>query len=266
MAFTEDRAQLVEKYGQYVRSLANAVRKQFNARLDMEDLVSYGTVGLFEAAERFDPKMGANFLTFAHYRIKGAIFDGLRRMGTLKGPDQRALYLSERNSSYLSSASARDTGGPRTFADDVREVESAVTSLAAIFACSLEGQEGLQIRDEGLGPEERLEQAELRERVKVAIERLPENERRLLLAYYYEGKTLEEAGATIGQSKSWSSRLHARAIERLKDFLAEEMEIGAGTTGKTQGRTKTGGASARPTERQSTQKPATPRARPTGTS
>jgi RNA polymerase sigma factor for flagellar operon FliA len=224
LAFTEDRAQLVEKYGQYVRSLANQVRKQFNARLDIEDLVSYGTVGLFEAAERFDPKVGANFLTFAHYRIKGAIFDGLRQMGVLKGPDQRALYLSERTSSYLTSAAARDSG-PRTFADDVREVEGAVTSLAAIFACSLEGNEHLQIRDESLGPEARLEIAQLKHRVKLAIEKLPDNERRLLVAYYYESKTLEEAGSTIGQSKSWASRLHARAIERLKGFLAEEMEL-----------------------------------------
>jgi RNA polymerase sigma factor for flagellar operon FliA len=231
----------------------------------MEDLVSYGTVGLVEAAERFDPKMGANFLTFAHYRIKGAIFDGLRRMGTLKGPDQRALYLSERTSSYLASASARDPAGPRTFNDDVREVESAVTSLAAIFACSLEGQEGLQLRDEGLGPDERLEQAELRERVKVAIEKLPENERRLLIAYYYESKTLEEAGATIGQSKSWSSRLHARAIERLRDYLAEELELSAGAGGKAQEKTRPGGTAARPTESNSTRKPASPAARPTGT-
>jgi RNA polymerase sigma factor for flagellar operon FliA len=233
LAFTEDRAQLVEKYGQYVRSLANAVRRQFNARLDIEDLVSYGNVGLFEAAERFDAKLGANFLTFAHYRIKGAIFDGLRHMGVLKSADQRAAYLGERTTSYLASASARDGGAPTTFSDDVREVESAVTSLAAIFACSIEGQENLQLRDEGLGPEEQLEQAELKVRVRAAMERLPDNERKLLIAYYFEAKTLEEAGATIGQSKSWSSRLHARAIERLKTFLAEEMDVPAVADRKT---------------------------------
>jgi len=224
LAFTEDKAQLLEKYGPYVRSLANVVRKQFSARLDIEDLVSYGNVGLFEAAERFDPKVGANFLTFAHYRIKGAIFDGLRRMGTLKGPDQRALYIGERTSSYLSSASARDQG-PNNLQDDVREVESAVTSLAAIFATSLEGLEHLQIRDESMGPDEKLEAAQLKARLKVAIERLPDNERTLLIGYYYEGKTLEEAGAAIGQSKSWASRLHARAVERLRDFLKEEMDV-----------------------------------------
>jgi RNA polymerase sigma factor for flagellar operon FliA len=221
----EDRAQLLAKYGPYVRSLANTVRKQFNARLDIEDLVAYGNVGLFEAAERFDPKVGANFLTFAHYRIKGAIFDGLRKMGTLKGPDQRAAYLSDRTNSFLSTASATDTVRARNFSDDVREVESAVTSLAAVFATSLEGMEHLQIRDESLSPEERLELTELKQRVRAAIDKLPDNEKQLLVGYYYEGKTLEDAGQAIGQSKSWASRLHARAIERIKDFLAQEMSV-----------------------------------------
>lgn len=225
MVFTENRAQLLDKYGPYVRSLANTVRKQFNARLDLEDLVAYGNIGLFEAAERFDPKQGANFLTFAHYRIKGAIFDGLRKMGTLKGPDQRAAYLSDRANTYLTAAAASDTGGARSFGDDVREVESAVTALAAVFATSLEGMEHLQIRDESASPEERLELRELKGRVKAAIETLPDNEKRLLIGYYYQGKTLEEAGQAIGQSKSWASRLHARAIERIKEFLAAEMDV-----------------------------------------
>ena len=80
----------------YVRSLAATVRKQFRAALEMEDLVAFGQIGLLEASERFDPRVGANFLTFAHYRIKGAIFDGLRKMGVLKGSDLRTSGVAER--------------------------------------------------------------------------------------------------------------------------------------------------------------------------
>lgn len=226
MPFMENRALMIEKYGPYVRSLANTVRKQFNSRLDIEDLVAYGNIGLFEAAERFDAKLGANFLTFAHYRIKGAIFDGLRKMGTLKGSDQRSAYISDRANAYLSAQSSANSGGrPNSFADDVADVSSAVASLAAIFATSLEGMEHLQLKDESLSPEDRLELSELKHRVRVAIETvLQENERNLLIGYYYEGKTLEEAGQAIGQSKSWASRLHARAIDKIKKVLEEEMK------------------------------------------
>jgi RNA polymerase sigma factor FliA len=219
---SDDKGQLLEKYGPYVRSIASTVRRQFGSRLDLEDLVAYGNIGLYEAAERFDAKVGAAFITFAHYRIKGAIFDGLRRMGTLKGPEQRSAYLTERATAYLASGAASDSGRPTVLADDVREVEGAVASLAAIFAAGMDGLDHLQVRDESPGPEERLEQSELKQRVRAAIQTLPDNERRLLVAYYYESKTLEEAGAVIGQSKSWASRLHARAVDRLRDFLDED--------------------------------------------
>src|SRR5205823_12805819 len=110
VALHQTRQQVLEKYGPYVRSLAAQVRKQFNSMLEMDELMAYGQVGLLEAAERFDPKVGANFLTFAHYRIKGAIFDGLRKMGILKGPESRSFGMAERSNSYLGNLADRDQG------------------------------------------------------------------------------------------------------------------------------------------------------------
>src|SRR3954470_6272672 len=104
----EDKKVILEKYGAYVRSLAATVRKQFNSQIEMDELMAYGQVGLLEAAERFDPKVGANFLTFAHYRIKGAIFDGLRKMGILKGPESRSFGMAERGNAYLGNLADRD--------------------------------------------------------------------------------------------------------------------------------------------------------------
>jgi RNA polymerase sigma factor for flagellar operon FliA len=223
----ESREQILSKYGPYVRSLAATVRRQFSAQLELDELMAYGQVGLLEAADRFDPKLGANFLTFAHYRIKGAIFDGLRKMGVLKGADLRTAYLGERSAAYLGNLSDRDHGHRGNSDDDVRELSSAVTGLAVVFATSLERTEGLQLADESVPADQRLELEELKKRVRAAIEKLPEKERRLLEGYYFQAKTLEEAGAEIGQSKSWASRLHARAIERLKDLLADEDDPGA---------------------------------------
>lgn len=218
MALGESRQQILEKYGPYVRSLAAQVRKQFNAQFEMEELVAWGQVGLLEAAERFDARVGANFLTFAHYRIKGAIYDGLRKMGVLKGQSA----ASERANAYLTNLSDRAGGGGGSLDDDVREISSAVTGLAMVFATSLEGTEGLQVSDDAMPADERLEMEQMRRRVRAAIEKLPEKERKLLQGYYFQNRTLEEAGAEIGQSKSWASRLHARAVERLKQLLEEE--------------------------------------------
>lgn len=234
MALPEDNKVLLEKYGPYVRSLANTVRKQFSASLELDELVAWGQVGLFEAAERFDPRVGANFLTFAHYRIKGAIFDGLRKMGVLRGGDARNAYISERANAFLGNLSDREAGGGNrtgSIVDDVNDISNAVTGLAMVFATSLEGAESLQLSDESLPADQRLELEQLKRRVRAAIAQLPEKERKLLEGYYFQGKTLEEAGAGIGQSKSWASRLHARAVERLKEILSEEEESHGGSNG-----------------------------------
>ncbi len=213
---------MLKKYGPYVRSLASQVRKQFSGTLDIDDLMAYGQMGLLEAADRFDAKVGANFLTFAHYRIKGSIFDGLRKMGVLKGGDQRTASVGDRASAYLGNLADRDGGNSGgSFSDDVSRLSDAVSGLAMVFATSLEG-EGPQFVDDSLPADQRLELEQLKGRVRAAIEKLPEKERKLLQGYYFGGKTLEEAGAEIGQSKSWASRLHARAIETLKEILAED--------------------------------------------
>jgi RNA polymerase sigma factor FliA len=225
VALGENRSVVLAKYGPYVRSLASTVRRQFHATLDLDELISWGQVGLLEAAERFDPKVGANFLTFAHYRIKGSIFDGLRKMGVLRGSDARTAFARERANAYLASFSDSASAAPHpngSVGDEVRNISSAATGLAMVFAASFEAMEGLQLADESMPADERLEMEQLKGRLRAAIARLPEKERKLLESYYFQGKTMEEAGGQIGQSKSWASRLHARAIERLKDMLGEE--------------------------------------------
>jgi RNA polymerase sigma factor for flagellar operon FliA len=217
-----DHNEVVKHYGAYVRSLAAQVRRQFRINLDMEDLVAFGNVGLLEAADRFDAKFGNNFLTFAHYRIKGAIYDGLRKMGILRGSDSSAATYGGGSNALLANVADRAGGGsPATFEDAVGEVADAVTGLAAVLAAVIASPEN--IPDPAETAEEKMEKEELRTKVQQAMQLLPEKERQLVEAYYFQGKTLEEAGALLGQSKSWSSRLHARAVARLQEILSEEV-------------------------------------------
>jgi len=175
----EDKKVLLEKYGPYVRSLASTVRRQFSAQLELDELIAYGQIGLLEAADRFDPKVGANFLTFAHYRIKGAIYDGLRKMGILKGSDARSSYMGERATAYLGNLSDREQGGGNrggSIDDDVMEISNAVAGLAMVLATSLEGLDASGYVDESLPADQRLEMEQLKQRVRAAIDKLPEKE------------------------------------------------------------------------------------------
>jgi len=52
---------------------------------EVDDLISAGTIGLIEAADRYDPKRGVPFASFAYRRIKGAVIDELSRAGVSAG-------------------------------------------------------------------------------------------------------------------------------------------------------------------------------------
>ena len=56
-------------------------------------------------------------------------------------------------------------------------------------------------------------QFRLVERLRAAIAERPDAERLLLERHYFGEATMDEAAKELGLSKSWASRLHARALE-----------------------------------------------------
>ncbi len=225
---TSDKRAVCEQYTPYVRSIAGKVKKTVAKEIDFDDLVEYGMIGLLEAADRYDPKHGANFMTFAYYRIRGAIYDGLRGMGWMSRSEYARARFEERANEYLAEVAQAEEAGEEIpenpFEMAVQDLASAVQGLAAVYLTSLDGAEGLQIEDDkNTGQEESLGLSEARVMVRDTIQKLNEQERQLLEMYYYKEMSLQEVGEQLGLSKSWTSRLHARVIEKLHRMLADDL-------------------------------------------
>jgi len=74
-------------------------------------------------------------------------------------------------------------------------------------------------------PEADLQQRQLGQKLRRLVEQLPSLEREIIEQYYFQGmQFIEIAKASDGLSKSWISRLHARAIKRLKKLYLLEQE------------------------------------------
>ena len=84
----QKRNQLVEQYIPYATSIAGRVMQTLSSSVDFDDVMCNARLGLIEAAKRFDPTLNVDFKTFSYYRIKGAIYNGLRKTGWIP----RALY------------------------------------------------------------------------------------------------------------------------------------------------------------------------------
>jgi RNA polymerase sigma factor for flagellar operon FliA len=215
-----DKHELIESSLPFVKGIAKDILASLPREVDREDVLRYGEMGLVQAAESFDPRRGVQFKTFAYYRIKGAIYDGLRKMSWLPRKLYAKLKYDEGANQVLQGAADAGTAS-RGPGDDAASVSEAVGALAAIYVTSLDASEARQDpEDETERPPDRsAELRDTREAMTVALEQLPETERLLLRMFYYENLTLTEAGARLGHTKSWASRMHARALERLRKQL-----------------------------------------------
>ncbi len=187
---------------------------------------------LVEAAERFDARQGVAFSTFAYYRIRGAMYDGMRTMGWYSRADYARYRAEERANEYMQNQADREgasrADGPAApptarEAETLAEIASVLSTVGTVHITSLDA--AASVPDERLPPPDaQLEWRELSGRLRQALTRLPEKERRLMELYYLGDKNLEEAGRVLGLSKSWACRLHARAVELLRAEMAEVIE------------------------------------------
>lgn len=228
----KDRNAIIQQYTPYVRSIAGKIKKTLAKEIEFEDLVEYGMIGLLEAAERYDEDMGANFMTFAYYRIRGAIYDGLRGMGWMSRSEYARVRLEEKANTYQEQLAAEaatapkdgQPAGEKTAEQKSAEFVNQMSNLAAIYITTLDGMEGLQVKDENaVQADDTLGNEQARLLVGKAISKLNEQERMLLDLYYYRDMSLQEVGEKLGLSKSWTSRLHARVIEKLHRLLRDEL-------------------------------------------
>jgi RNA polymerase sigma factor for flagellar operon FliA len=224
-----------------VHGIARKVKRSVGASIEFDDLVGYGAKGLVEAAERYDGRAGVAFTTFAYYRIRGAMYDGLRTMGWYSRADYARYRAEERANELLRTHSERAaTPGsagpedelpghesprpePETKADALAAAAELLASVATVHITSLAA--AATIADQSApAPDASVDMQRLSTRLREAIEGLPAKERRLMQLYYYSEKTLEEAGGEMGLSKSWACRLHARAVCLLRDAMADVLD------------------------------------------
>lgn len=220
-----ERQQLIEQYQPYVRKLARQTFVKLSGKFDLEDLIAYGTLGLIEATERYNPQRGVSFITFSHYRIKGAIFDGLKQMGLPARQASRQVSSFERNANALLQAAADDETGEMTVrdaSDEVRRVEQLIDTLIPAYLLSLDSEEAKAVPDKNqASAQEEIESAEVVRLVREIVAELPAQEKDLLEAIYYKHQTMTELAAQRGITKSWVSRLHTRAVHHIRDKLKE---------------------------------------------
>lgn len=196
---------MIESHISYAHAVAAELLARFPAHVDRRDVRAAAEYGLVQAANAYDATKGVAFTTFAYYRIRGAVFDLLRE--TIK-----ASRFEEAANEYMMDYTAGAGAGAPSYA----EVKNLAAGVVASYFLSSEKPASEAHLQSPEAPLDSLLKQEQQKEIRQALKNLPEKNRKVLEAYYFEDLTLEEIGKRLGLSKSWVSRMHAKGLEMLR--------------------------------------------------
>lgn len=221
-----------------VRSVAIRVARHLRGAVDVDELINMGVVGLIDAIRRFDASRGTKFSSYAELRIRGAIMDALRvgdhvprrarRRRTLLNRTRDEFYvLNGRQPTRAELATALGVTDREldTFLAD-GDTQSPI-SLDSALADDTGTTVGDTVPADGPSVEDSLLGQEALEGVREAIERLPENERRVIMDYYYQSASLSQIGGGMNLSESRICQIRKEALGHLRALLAEVTDASA---------------------------------------
>lgn len=220
-----------------IKKIAGKLSIALPAALDHGDLVGSGIIGLLEAYERYDPSRGVNFSAYASLRIRGAMIDQIRKVSFAPRSFFSRLRQVQETAEMLRKDLEREPdngeiatqlGWPESGVEEVWLHYNllAVVSLDKLLFEEM-GDDSFALVDLLATPEEAPESALLKKEkqhlLAAALQKLPAREKLLLSLYYYENLTQKEIAGLMKISIARVSQLHARAIRRLQEILANRV-------------------------------------------
>src|SRR5262252_6623090 len=128
---------LIETFRSYSHAIAAEVLRKYPA-VDRDDIVGAAELGLVEAANNFDPSRGVLFKTFAYYRIRGAIYDSLRKLGWFAKDAARLRFESGANEFLKDYGdNAASPSSPEATAHELQDITTSVVNCYFLSLSSM---------------------------------------------------------------------------------------------------------------------------------
>ena len=232
----ELREQIILEYAPLVKVVAGRLSMYLGYNVEYDDLVSYGVFGLIDAIDKFDTEKEVKFETYASLRIRGAILDQIRKMDWIP----RTVRQKQKKIDEAIKRVEMQTGKTALDEEVARELgvsdgellewqsQLKVTNLVSLNEFIEQGTEPVmdaRHNSHFIQPEEQVQETELKEKLKEAMELLTEKEKKVILLYYYEDLTLKEISRVLEVSESRISQLHTKALSKMQRTMGPYMEI-----------------------------------------
>ncbi|NLJ79168.1 MAG: FliA/WhiG family RNA polymerase sigma factor [Tissierellia bacterium] len=234
-AQTDDRdirQQLIEEYIDLVKIIAGRMYNFYGGKIEYEDLLGFGIMGLIDSIKRFDLDKNTKFETYAQIRIRGTIIDNIRKLDWIPRSLRRRSKEIEEAMGILENQLGRAPYNDelsKFLNISLDELESTLASMVNFNIVSLEnllhskGEYNIDSEQNPITPEKALEKKELKESLAEAIDMLNPQEKTIISLYYYEELTYKEIGYIIDLSESRISQIHSKSILKIKNRLTKSL-------------------------------------------
>ncbi len=225
------RNQVVLDHLHLVKAVARRLRATLPDQAEFGDLVQAGTLGLIDAANKYDPSRGFLFKTYATHRIRGAMLDGLRQCDWAS----RRLRLRQNQIEAAASELTAELQRPPSEMEmaeklgmsltDWRELAMTVANFKRVHASNRVSDDADSDLERDLPgssdshPDWIFANEEMTDIVRDAIERLPERQRTVVLLHYKGEKSMKEIGGMMGTHESRASQVHRAALANMAAAL-----------------------------------------------
>lgn len=208
--------------------------------IDREDAIAYGTEGLIQAVDNYDPERGVTFASYAIRRIRGSVLDAIRRDDLLP----RSLRKSSREIEKANLELANMLGRWPTTKELAMKVGIPVEQVQSIMGhsnsrlVSLEKmmgdgtQEGASPweavdPDEAPDPAATVDRKAISEMLEEALNGLSGRDREIVRLRYGKAMPFHEIGRRMNLSESRVCQLHKRILAGLSRRLSNDTETAA---------------------------------------
>ncbi|MGV3757336.1 MAG: FliA/WhiG family RNA polymerase sigma factor, partial [Verrucomicrobiota bacterium] len=237
---SQAEADLVEQYLPLVKTVVGRIAINLPSHVNAEELYSVGMVGLLNAVRQFNPQGGSSFESYARVRIRGAVYDELRRLDwvprSVHDKARKVAVVMERLQQMLGRV-ASDEEVARALNLTLCEYQELLEEIRpATFVCLdavQNGEEGNEASNYELvadsaqaDPVEQASRRELAQIIAERLEQLPEMQRKVLALYYFEDLRLREIAEVFGVTESRICQIHSQAILNIKSYLQRREAAG----------------------------------------
>lgn len=229
------RNEIIAEYLPYVNRIVNRIATHLPPTVDVDDLVNVGIIGLIQAIERYDPARDNKFMTYAVFRIKGAVLSELRSRDFLGRTTRKKIRNLEKAYLKLEQQLGREVKDEEVAQEmdmdldqfyQVKRMSSiSFISFEEIGVSTQEEKETLMGYLNSDGPDDALSLTtikEIKHTLAKHIENLPEKERLVVSMYYSDEMTMKEIGMALDITESRVSQIHSQAVLRLRNKLRKD--------------------------------------------